>query len=774
METRCNNLNADLLNLIEKLICSMEDPETLEFMMLEKDFKNTSAFEIILKRGYHALLMSRTVDDVLNTIWYGHEHKKCNSTFHNFSSMILMTIKPPSNWKLQKSERNLKNEKQTYRFQYLYRKHSVDFIFIQEFLFSIFLLCSFQVVNFRYLTLFQNSNFEDLDDEAKSALADSNLDEYRSLNMLTFTITLILLIQLFLKLLFSFLTTKKSKHMIRDKWTIIDVFQIITSIISLSSTQILSTSTILTPSEKSSHDYYIIPGVIIAWIRFFLMLLMNNRTSPLLHTITRMVVKTLEFLFIGGSFIILAASVFMTLYLDINPDKFGDFSIAMRTLFDAMLGEYDYEGMGDRELSYSILLCVYIVIMAILLLNFLIAILNKIYDEVTQYGDFHYKKDVLMYCQKFIIPLQDDSYGQLASHPTLFTSINVLLLPILWWKDGMKTASVLFSIIIFWLENILLISLLLIVEILLIPIVYLKRIRFLVDELINSTRRRRKGAVLLLLIIHIPLGFFVCLYYVVFDAWKFIVLLTKNVKQNEIQKGSQIFPKDVSLQLRKDDKVPSLIKIQERMWSESKELQEKRMNISLLNEVLLAMKQTELKVKTKFIALQEVEGQVLTESKRKKKEIQSTKKVKKQLIMDQWENTRFDKFQKTMLRFSRDKEKKQSIINRLKLIKGNTDKLIAKEIISREELNIVIKFLDKFGSSKKYMNLYLALIVLPEKVDDDNYEKVMVYDLTFLHEILLAFQQQKNEDLFSYINQKNKVRFKKLTKYLTKLIKDDK
>jgi len=73
----------------------------------------------------------------------------------------------------------------------------------------------------------------------------------------------------------------------------------------------------------------------------------------------------------------------------------------VRTLFDAMLGNYSYYVTGYYEFSHSVLLCIHIVISNIFLLNYLIAILATVYDEMTAKGDFAYKSNKYKYIERY-------------------------------------------------------------------------------------------------------------------------------------------------------------------------------------------------------------------------------------------------------------------------------------------------------------------------------------------------------------------------------------
>ncbi len=95
-----------------------------------------------------------------------------------------------------------------------------------------------------------------------------------------------------------------------------------------------------------------------------------------------MVEDTIAFIFIVACFITIMSSIFTTLYQDINAEKFGSLTTTVRTLFDAALAVYDYNDMGGRTLSYSILIIFHVFFSNVLLLNYLIAILSTTYDNM--------------------------------------------------------------------------------------------------------------------------------------------------------------------------------------------------------------------------------------------------------------------------------------------------------------------------------------------------------------------------------------------------------
>jgi hypothetical protein len=147
----------------------------------------------------------------------------------------------------------------------------------------------------------------------------------------------------------------------------------------------------LESKTKDIVDYFMIFVLCLCWLRFFTYFLVIRDISKLLLILVAMIGDTLAFMFIMCCFILIMSSIFTTLYQDINPDKFGGLASSARNLFDAAIGQYDYEGMDQRILSFSILLIIYVFFGNILLMNYLIAILSTTYENMKQTGIFKYK-----------------------------------------------------------------------------------------------------------------------------------------------------------------------------------------------------------------------------------------------------------------------------------------------------------------------------------------------------------------------------------------------
>ena len=64
----------------------------------------------------------------------------------------------------------------------------------------------------------------------------------------------------------------------------------------------------------------------------------------------------------------------------------------LRTLYDSMLGNYGYSVTSqDEKYKHIVFLILHIFFANIFLLNYLIAILSTVYEEMEEQGDFSYK-----------------------------------------------------------------------------------------------------------------------------------------------------------------------------------------------------------------------------------------------------------------------------------------------------------------------------------------------------------------------------------------------
>lgn len=299
-----------------------------------------------------------------------------------------------------------------------------------------------------------------------------------------------------------------------DTWTIFDAACATLNITAVYMISNVPAETYL-PSRKAVDkeiiDYFMVLVLVVTWLRFFVYFLVVRKISKLILTLVAMIGDTLSFLFLVCCFILITASVFTTLYQEAAPEKFNTLTLTIRTLYDAALGNYDYEMTEEREISYTVLLVSYVFFSNIMLLNFLIAILSTTYEMMQQDGVFRYKVNLYTYCQKFIIPFQDRIYGELLLHPPPLTySAIVFILPTFCSNRGMENMSYLFSQFMYWLENIVFGLFFFTFELLLCLPTYFKVFH-------NIVLNAKGGKLALYLVIWLFLGFFITIFIVLED-----------------------------------------------------------------------------------------------------------------------------------------------------------------------------------------------------------------------------------------------------------------
>ena len=243
-----------------------------------------------------------------------------------------------------------------------------------------------------------------------------------------------LIFQLLLKLLFNIFSPSSNNGKSRipfDKWAFIDSISAVVNILAVIVISNVKASNLRDPSMKDIFDYFMIFVLTLQWVRFFMYFLVVRSISKLLLTLIEMVEDTISFIFIVSCFIIIMSSIFTTLYQDINPDKYGQLTLTIRTLFDGMMSVYSYDGMGGRALSHSILMIFHVFFSNVMLLNYLIAILSTTYENMKQSGIFKYKKNLYYYCERFVIAFTEPAYGELILHPPPLSFFCLILIPII-------------------------------------------------------------------------------------------------------------------------------------------------------------------------------------------------------------------------------------------------------------------------------------------------------------------------------------------------------
>lgn len=139
-----------------------------------------------------------------------------------------------------------------------------------------------------------------------------------------------------------------------------------------------------------------------------------------------------------------------------------------------MLGNYSKMTLSRSDTLHTYLTIVHIIISNIFLLNYLIAILSSAYEFMKEQGEFEYKSIRYSYVEKYQIPKLDKrGLAELVIHPPPLSLFTLILLPFACVPNSFYEKAEIFSKLMFWFENLFIITLFLIYSILLIPIIFI-------------------------------------------------------------------------------------------------------------------------------------------------------------------------------------------------------------------------------------------------------------------------------------------------------------
>jgi hypothetical protein len=148
--------------------------------------------------------------------------------------------------------------------------------------------------------------------------------------------------------------------------------------------------------------------VLISWLRFLSFFLVISAISRLIMTLIKMLVSCFTFLFIVVCYLLLMTPIFFILFQETTTACIDP----LRTLiflYDSYLGVFSYTQVLAPEYTFrwSIFITVHVFLANTFVLNYLVAILTTVYEEMLEKGDFAYKSNKYMYIERYQIALQD-------------------------------------------------------------------------------------------------------------------------------------------------------------------------------------------------------------------------------------------------------------------------------------------------------------------------------------------------------------------------------
>ena len=114
-----------------------------------------------------------------------------------------------------------------------------------------------------------------------------------------------------------------------------------------------------------------------------------------------MVAEAQWFLLLLVIYLVMITPIFSILFQE-DSIAYIDFVSTLRTLWDSMLGNYGYNVQSEEEkYKHTIFMILHIFISNIFLLNYLIAILATVFEEMNEVGSFSYKSYMYQYIERY-------------------------------------------------------------------------------------------------------------------------------------------------------------------------------------------------------------------------------------------------------------------------------------------------------------------------------------------------------------------------------------
>jgi len=231
-----------------------------------------------------------------------------------------------------------------------------------------------------------------------------------------------------------------------DIWLIFDCLAGGVNILAFNIIGSSSAADILNVQTKRFFDYYMIVVLMISWLRFFSYFLVMSKISKITLTLFMMLKETAYFMMILICYLILMTTVFATLFRDSDSDDaveyYHSIFTTLRALVDYFLANFPTKEIGAYNTSHSILYIIHVTISNIFLLNFLVAILQTVYDIMIKNGDFYAIEYQYIFITKYMKAMEDDTgYDKLILFPP---PLNFLLIPMILvspWRNVIKGLS---------------------------------------------------------------------------------------------------------------------------------------------------------------------------------------------------------------------------------------------------------------------------------------------------------------------------------------------
>lgn len=357
---------------------------------MDRDFLDRTVLNIITDNNIMPFIVINKLHFLIGKIWDGKESDLIDGKISHFSRtnyLVNHQIKSLRGVKVSIGDimgRNFRPDIHGYNFmyQFKFRMQSVLLHFYKDSLCAGGIMVIFQYINYSYLNLFTERRYENAPDETTQLdiIAD-NLVTYKSINFIGTIMSVSYFLNLLCRVIYNSFAKKKIPM---DIWLIFDCMAGVVNIIAFNIVGSTQPERIYDVNgTKRIFDYYMIIVLIISWLRFFSYFLVMQHISKITLTLFMMLKEAGYFLFVLACYMVLITTVFATLFRDATTEDGQDYHsifMTLRDMFDYFLANYNPKDLGNYNTSHSILYIVHVTISNIFLLNFLVAILQTVFE----------------------------------------------------------------------------------------------------------------------------------------------------------------------------------------------------------------------------------------------------------------------------------------------------------------------------------------------------------------------------------------------------------
>ena len=420
-ETRCLTVAEIFTDLGKQVELAIKDEEELKYALMERDSRGYSVLTILSKNRFYSLLEHDEIGTIVSKMWagsrrnYGILGASTIANSYHFPAGSEESMQFTHRIDSDKTKLNDKTEgTRPYMFHFEQWTESCNNRFLGQ------AFCTFL-----HVILYQMVIYTAISDNAFMDVAQS--DKAVVYLRLSQVWVLAIAVEHGLQMLFGIKTGRGYEP---ENWRYLDYLMFVVTILLMVGIhqKLMGPGNPLdnwNPELFNAALHTIMMTII--WLRFSSVLITTKRFGPFLRMIFLIVNRCLSYFVIWGSLMICTAAVFTALFHD-STENWGNFSLCLRSLVSAYLGQFHMWMFDTHIVLGGILLGLFLLIANVMMLNLLVAVLTNVSSDISGRVDSEHRAVVISFYNRWV---WHDMYGVLIFLPPPFTYFSALAVPIL-------------------------------------------------------------------------------------------------------------------------------------------------------------------------------------------------------------------------------------------------------------------------------------------------------------------------------------------------------